>query len=70
VKYECRKAPSRSAINRLVNKFKMTGSVIDNKKGVVGKMKFVRTPGNIHGAQQALMQSPRKSIKYLSNNSL
>jgi hypothetical protein len=27
VKFECRKAPSRSAINRLVNKFEATGSI-------------------------------------------
>jgi hypothetical protein len=37
VKFLCRKAPSRSAINRLVNKFEVTGNMIDNKKGVVGK---------------------------------
>jgi hypothetical protein len=39
VKFGCGKSPSRSAINRLV-----TRSVIDNKKGVVGKKKSVRTP--------------------------
>jgi hypothetical protein len=65
VKSECRKAPSRSAINRLVNKFEMTGSMIDNKKGVVSKKKSVRTPENIHHIQ-VLMQIPRKSVKHLS----
>jgi hypothetical protein len=46
VKFECLKAPSRSAINTLGNKFEAIGSVIDNKKGVVGKKKSVRTPEN------------------------
>jgi hypothetical protein len=44
VKYESRKAPSKSAINRLVNNSEALGSVIDNKKGVVSKKKSVRTP--------------------------
>jgi hypothetical protein len=39
--------------------------VIDNKKGVVSKKKSVRTPENIHRVQQALTQSPRKSVKRL-----
>jgi hypothetical protein len=39
-----RKAPSRCAINRLLNKSEKTGSKIDSRKGVVGKKKFVRTP--------------------------
>jgi hypothetical protein len=50
VKFECRKAPSRSAINRLVNKFKKTGSVTDNMKGVTGK-KSVEASENIHCAE-------------------
>jgi hypothetical protein len=42
------------------------GCVIDNKKGVVSKQKSVRTLENIHHVQQALMKSPRKSVKRLS----
>jgi hypothetical protein len=33
----CRKISSRPAIHRLVNKFEMTGSMMDSKKDVVGK---------------------------------
>jgi hypothetical protein len=66
VKSECVKAPSRSEVNRLVNKFEMTGSMINNKKDVVSKKKSVRTAENICCFEQAMMQSPRKSIKHLS----
>jgi hypothetical protein len=69
VKFECRKAPSRSAINRLVNKFEATGGMIDNKKGVVGK-KSVRTPGNIHHVQQALTQSRKICKTFFSTTQL
>jgi hypothetical protein len=34
-----RKATCSSAINRLVNKYEMTQTIVDNKKSVVGKMK-------------------------------
>jgi hypothetical protein len=37
VNSECRKASNRSGIYRLVNKYEMTGSVIENKKDVAGK---------------------------------
>jgi hypothetical protein len=37
VKFECRKAPRRSAMNRPVNKSEMTGHIINNKDGV-GKL--------------------------------
>jgi hypothetical protein len=40
--------------------------MINNKKGVVGKKKSVRTPENIHYFEQALIQSFSKSIKHLS----
>jgi hypothetical protein len=64
VKFECRKASNRSAINRLVGKFETTENVINNKTGVVSK-KSVKTPENIHNVEQALTQSPNKSVKYL-----
>jgi hypothetical protein len=41
------KAPNRSAINRIFNKSETTGSVSDNRNGVVGKEKSARTPDNI-----------------------
>jgi hypothetical protein len=65
MKFECRKAPSMPAVNRLGNKFEMSGSMIDSKKGIVSKM-TVRTPENIHLVEQALTQSSRKSVRLLS----
>jgi hypothetical protein len=61
VKFEYGKAQRQSVTNRLVNKFEKTGNVIDNKKGVVGKKKSLRTPENIHRVEQALNQRPKKS---------
>jgi hypothetical protein len=66
MKFECKKALNRSAVNRLINMFETIGSVIDNKKGVVSKEESVRTPGNIHRVEETLTQSPRKSVKHLS----
>jgi hypothetical protein len=40
--------------------------VISNKKGVVGKKNADGTLDNIHCVEQALMQSPNKSVKRLS----
>jgi hypothetical protein len=54
-----------SAINRLVNKFEMTGSMINNKKGVVGN-RSVRTPEIIHHVEQTLTKSPKKCVMFLS----
>jgi hypothetical protein len=55
VTYKCRKAPSMSAINRLLNKFEKTGSVIKNKNGIASK-RSIRTPHN----------SPKKCVIGLS----
>jgi hypothetical protein len=41
------KAPNRSAINRILNKFETTGSASGNTNGVVGKVRSARTPDNI-----------------------
>jgi hypothetical protein len=57
------KAPSRSAINRLVHKSEMMGSVIKIKRGVVSR-KFVRTSENIHLLRRH-GHSPRKYVKHL-----
>jgi hypothetical protein len=51
---------------QLINKPETTGSVSDNMKGVVCMKKPVRTPENFHCDEQALMQSPKKSVKCLS----
>jgi hypothetical protein len=57
-----RRHPGRSEISILVNKFEISGNAIDNKKDVFGE-KSVRTPENIHSVEQALKQSPRKSVQ-------
>jgi predicted transcriptional regulator len=44
----------------------MTERVFDNKKCVVGDTKSVRTQEFIYHVEQAFMQSPRKSVKRLS----
>jgi hypothetical protein len=62
LKVEYRKASSKCAVNRLLNKFQKTGRVIDNKMSVGGK-KYVSTPGNVHHVEQALRKSPRKHVK-------
>jgi hypothetical protein len=64
VKFACRKA-LRSAINRIVNKFLMTGDM-NKKKSGVHKKKSVKTPQNILFVEVVIMQSPRKSVKRLS----
>jgi hypothetical protein len=51
MKFECRKAPSTSSINRLVI-FEIPGKLIDNKKNFVIKKKSVRIPENIHSTEQ------------------
>jgi hypothetical protein len=66
LKFECRIAPSWSAINRSVSKFDTTGSVIDSKKGVVGNKKSVKTPENIDHVEQEFKHSLRKSVKQRS----
>jgi hypothetical protein len=66
VKLECRKVPSRSAINRAVNKFEMARSMINNKEGVIDNKNSVRTPGNVHCVEQVWTQNPKKFVKHLS----
>lgn len=57
VKLECRKAPSRSEINRAVNKFEMAWSVSNKKAGIISN-KYQNTM-NVHRVEQVfLMQSP------------
>jgi hypothetical protein len=51
VKFECRKAPSRSAVKRSVNKFEATGNMISNKTGVLVRRRLSKTPENFHCVQ-------------------
>jgi hypothetical protein len=70
VKFGCRKASNRSAINRSVNKYEMTGHMTRNKEDVVSKKKPTRIPENIHHVEQALTQGPRKSATSFSATQL
>jgi hypothetical protein len=53
VKFGCRKPSSRTAINKSVTKFESSGTMVNNEKSVVFKMKRVRMPENVC-VQQAL----------------
>jgi hypothetical protein len=66
VRFNCRECPRRPVIERLVKKFEQTDSVIDNRRGVVGRKECVRMPEIIAHAQEVLTRSPRKSAKRLS----
>ncbi len=41
------KWPAKSVIQRLVRKFEITGSVLDDKRGKVGAKRSAETPANI-----------------------
>lgn len=56
-------AGSRFPINGLTNKIEVTGYMINNKKGVVGKKKSVRKPENIHHIEQALNAESQEVYK-------
>ncbi|XP_076066935.1 uncharacterized protein LOC143040126 [Oratosquilla oratoria] len=61
-----KKIPHRHTITRLVEKFRNTGSVINNNKGHCGPKVTARTPANIKDVRDHLQQSPRKSTRRLS----
>jgi hypothetical protein len=61
-----KKMPHRHTISRLVDKFRNTGSVINNNKGHCGPKVTARTPANIQDVRDHLEQSPRKSTRRLS----
>jgi hypothetical protein len=67
-KFNTRQAPARLAISRLVQKFESTGSVCDNKKGVVGRHRSARMQGNVARTHEALLRSPRKSVTRCSQS--
>jgi hypothetical protein len=54
VRFDCRESSRRLTVERLVKKFEQTGSVIDNRKGAVGRKKSVRMPENIARVQEVL----------------
>jgi hypothetical protein len=57
VKFECRKATCRYAINRLVNKLEMTGHMTSSKGSVVSKEE----------STASIAPSPSKSVKELGS---
>lgn len=58
--------PARRIIERLIAKFKETGSVGNNNKGHSGRPISARTPNRIETLRDRLQESPRKSTRRLS----
>jgi hypothetical protein len=61
-KSNMQQAPARSAVSHLVQKIELTGSVCDNKKGVVGRHRPACMQDSVSRVHEALLQSPRKSV--------
>lgn len=61
-----RHCPCARTIKRLVDKFRNTGSLVDDNKGHSGHPFSARTPANIAVVRDRLQQSPRKSTRRLS----
>ena len=60
------KVPDRKAIERLVAKFRETGSAANANKGCSGRSCSVKTPNNVQNLRERLEESPRKSTRRLS----
>ena len=58
-----RHCPCERTIKRLVDKFRNTGSLVDNNKGHSGRPFSARTPANNQAVRDCLQQSPRKINK-------
>lgn len=61
-----RRIPSKKTIQRIIAKFRETGSVRNNNKGHSGPPISVRTPAKIDTLRDRLEESPRKSSRRLS----
>ena len=59
------KVPKRKTIERLVAKFRETGSVANANKGRSGRPRSVKTPNNVQNLRERLEESPRKSTRRL-----
>jgi hypothetical protein len=59
-KFNMWQGPARSAISHLIQKFELTRSVRNNRKGVTRRHKPARMQDNIACVHEALLQSPRK----------
>ena len=60
------KVPNNSTISRLIRKFRETGCVTDDCKGNSGRPPTTRGQDTIEDVRNRLNQSPRKSIRKLS----
>jgi hypothetical protein len=61
-KFKKQYAPIRPTISHLVQKFELTGSVCDNKKGVVRMYRSAYTQDNDAHIHEVLLWSPRISV--------
>ena len=61
-----RPCPCERTIKRLVDKFRNTGSLVDDNKGHSSRPFSARNPTNIQVVRDRLQQSPRKSTRRLS----
>ena len=62
--------PDRRTIQRLVAKFRETGSVTDAHKGHSGRHRSAIIPENIQNLRERLEESPRKSTRRLSQETV
>jgi len=60
------KVPERRTTERLVAKFRETGSVANANKGHSRRTRSVQTPNNIKNLREWLAESPRKATRRLS----
>jgi len=58
-----RQAPVKSAIAKIIKKFRETGSLLDKNRNW---QKLVLTPGILQCIQTAITRSPHKSLRKLS----
>src|SRR6185437_362251 len=65
--FKCRKAPTKTAIHKLVKKFRKTGTVRNSRKGKSGRKKSQSTPENVERVRAAINHSPKKSVRRLKS---
>jgi hypothetical protein len=64
--FKCMQSTRISVINRMIRKFKNTGSMTDNKKAIVSRKGKAISVNNITCINETVIQSPCKSAKHLS----
>jgi hypothetical protein len=58
-----RQAPVKSAFEKMIKKFRKTGSLLDKNRN---RRRSVLTPGMLQDIQKAITRSPQKSLRKLS----